>query len=88
MKVKVLGIMDVNMKDEKGNPIDGLSLHCCDAEPVTDNNFTGRHVAKVFVPRRIVGDLHLMIEQVLELEYSQTLGSKNARLSGIRVLSK
>ncbi len=86
MKVKVLGIMDVSMKDDQGRAIDGLSLHCSDVEPMQDGNFTGRHVAKVFVPRNLVGDLHIMCDGVVDLLYEQQLGSKKARLAGIRVV--
>lgn len=86
MKVKILGIMDVNMKDENGGVIDGLSLHCSDVEPVKDGHFYGRHVAKVFVPRNLVGDLHIMCDGVVDLLYEQQLGSKKARLAGIRVV--
>lgn len=86
MKVKVLGIMDINMKDEHGKIIDGLSLHCSDLDPVQENNFTGRHVAKVFVPRHLVGDLNIMCDGVVDLLYEQALGSKKARLSGVRVV--
>lgn len=86
MKVQILGIMHVNMEDEQGRPINGLSCHCCDADGISDGNFEGRHVAKVFIPNRILGDINLMVNQVVELHYSQTLGSKNARLSGIQII--
>ncbi len=86
MKVQILGIMNVNMKDEQGRLIDGLSLHCCDAEENPDNNFTGRHVAKVFVNRSLLANVHLMVNQIVELHYTQTLGSKNVRLSGVKVV--
>lgn len=86
MKVQVLGIMDVNMKDEKGQVIDGLSLHCCDAGEIREDNFYGRHVAKVFVNRFLLGEVNLAVGQIVELHYSQTLGSKKARLTGVEVI--
>ena len=86
MKVQILGIMKVSMEDENGRPIIGLSCHCCDAEGISDDNFEGRHVAKVFVPARILGDVNLMVNNIVELHYTQTLGSKNARLSGLQVI--
>ena len=86
MKVQILGIMDVSMTDEGGRPIDGLSLHCCDSSEVRERNFWGRHVAKVFVNRSLLGDVNLAVGQIVELHYSQTLGSKNARLTGVEVI--
>ena len=86
MKVQILGIMRVNMVDEQGKSINGLSCHCCDADGIVEGNFEGRHVAKVFIPNKLLGDLDLMVNQIVELHYSQTLGSKNARLSGIQII--
>lgn len=73
MKVKILGIQDVNMKDDTGKVIDGLSLYCCDADDMSDGNFVGRRAAKVFVPRNLTVGLNIMLNSVVDLIYTQPL---------------
>jgi len=87
MKVQILGIMQVDMKDSQtGRPIQGLSLHLCDADETQSPGWYGRHCAKVFVSYQILGDINLRVGQIVRLNYSQTLGSKKASLSGIEVI--